>query len=48
MGIQLSPGNPLRDIAEDDLDATYHALIPALVDLGLIYVSLMEAPGTVT
>lgn len=45
VGIRLSPGNPLHDIAEEHLDATYQALIPALADLGLVYVHVMESAG---
>lgn len=45
VGIRVSPGNPLHDIVEDDLELTYKALIAGLADLGLVYVHLMESPG---
>lgn len=44
-GIRLSPGNPLHDIVEDDLEETYGALIAELAPLDLAYLHLMEAPG---
>lgn len=45
VGIRLSPGNTLLDIAEDDPDATYTALVAELAGLDLAYLHLMEAPG---
>ncbi|MFB0620831.1 alkene reductase [Streptomyces sp. AGS-58] len=43
-GIRLSPGNPYNDIAEQDLDATYGALVDKLAPLGLAYLHLLEGP----
>ncbi|PVU83447.1 alkene reductase [Cellulomonas sp. WB94] len=45
VGIRLSPGTPLHDIAEDDLDAQYAALVARLADLGLAYIHVLEVPG---
>lgn len=45
VGIRLSPGNPLHDIVEDDLEAAYAALLAELAPLGLVYIHVMETPG---
>jgi N-ethylmaleimide reductase len=44
VGIQLSPGNPYNDMAEDDLTTTYGALVGGLDALGLAYLALAEGP----
>jgi N-ethylmaleimide reductase len=44
VGFRISPGNPFNDIAEDDLQETYGALVARLASLGLAYLHLMEAP----
>lgn len=44
VGLRISPGNPLNDIAEADLDRTYPALVDALDPLGLAYLHLVEGP----
>lgn len=43
VGIRLSPGNRLHDIAEEDLDATYLALVTRLAELDLAFIDVMEA-----
>jgi N-ethylmaleimide reductase len=46
VGVRISPGNPLNDIAEHDradLEATYTALVAALAPLGLAYLHQLEA-----
>ncbi|MER7793778.1 alkene reductase [Streptomyces sp. NPDC097640] len=45
VGFRISPGNPYNDIAEDDLQETYGALVAQLAPLGLAYLHQMEAPG---
>ncbi|MFI1336650.1 alkene reductase [Streptomyces sp. NPDC020845] len=45
VGFRISPGNPYNDIAEDDLQETYGALVARLAPLGLAYLHQMEAPG---
>ncbi|MFD5390040.1 alkene reductase [Streptomyces sp. NPDC127074] len=45
VGFRISPGNPVNDIAEDDLQETYGALVARLAPLGLAYLHQMEAPG---
>jgi N-ethylmaleimide reductase len=45
VGLRISPGNPLHDIAEDDLDQTYKSLVAAIAGLGVAYLHIMEAPG---
>ena len=42
--LRISPGNPYNDIAEDDVEATYTALVDALDPLGLAYLHLAEGP----
>ncbi|MFI7130968.1 alkene reductase [Nonomuraea sp. NPDC050153] len=44
VGLRLSPGNPYNDIAEDDLEETYGALVTRLAPLGLAYLHLVESP----
>ncbi|TDW19206.1 alkene reductase [Kribbella kalugense] len=44
LGFRISPGIPNNDIAEDDLEATYDALVDRLAPLGLSYLHLMEGP----
>ena len=44
VGLRVSPGNPFNDIAEDDLQETYGALVARLAPLGLAYLHVMEAP----
>jgi N-ethylmaleimide reductase len=39
-GIQISPGNPFNDIAEDDTAQLYGALVTALAPLGLAYLNI--------
>lgn len=43
-GMRLSPGNPLHDLAETDLEETYGALASELARLDLAYIHVMEAP----
>ncbi|WP_028046064.1 alkene reductase [Cellulomonas sp. URHE0023] len=43
-GLRISPGNPFNDISEDDVEATYTALLEALDPLGLAYLHLAEGP----
>ncbi|TDC73247.1 alkene reductase [Streptomyces hainanensis] len=48
VGIRLSPGNPVNDIAEDDPEDTaevYQTLVARLAPLGLAYLHVMEAAG---
>ncbi|MFD7260607.1 alkene reductase [Streptomyces sp. NPDC059874] len=45
VGFRISPGNPYNDIAEDDLDETYGALLERLAPLGLAYLHQLEAEG---
>ncbi|MEO6828105.1 MAG: alkene reductase [Microbacteriaceae bacterium] len=40
-GIRLSPGNPLNDIVEHDVDDLYGALVSALVPLDLAYLHIV-------
>jgi N-ethylmaleimide reductase len=42
VGLRISPGNPLHDIAEDDLELTYKSLVARIGDLGLAYLHIME------
>jgi N-ethylmaleimide reductase len=44
LGFRISPGIPNNDIAEDDLESTYDALVERLAPLGLSYLHLMEGP----
>ena len=44
VGIRVSPGNPLHDIAEDDSYLTYKTLVSELTDLNLAYLHVMESP----
>ncbi|GIE33641.1 alkene reductase [Actinoplanes italicus] len=44
VGIRVSPGNPYNDIAEDDVEETYTALVDRLAPLGLAYLHLVENP----
>jgi N-ethylmaleimide reductase len=39
-GLQISPGNPFNDIAEDDVTELYPALLNALAPLGLAYLNV--------
>lgn len=45
VGIRISPGNPLHDIEEADLEETYKFLIAGLVDLDPAYLHIMETDG---
>lgn len=45
VGFRLSPGNPYNDIAEEELQETYGALVARLAPLGLAYLHQLEAPG---
>jgi N-ethylmaleimide reductase len=42
-GIRVSPGNPLNDIVEHDVDDLYSALVSALAPLGLAYLHIAGA-----
>ncbi|MFD8997797.1 alkene reductase [Streptomyces abikoensis] len=44
VGFRISPGNPFNDIAEENLEETYGALVRALAPLELAYLHLMEGP----
>lgn len=44
VGVQLSPGNPYNDMAEDDIATAYGALVGGLDALGLAYLALAEGP----
>jgi N-ethylmaleimide reductase len=44
VGVQISPGNPYNDIAEDESHALYGALVGALEESGLAYLSVAEGP----
>lgn len=44
VGVRISPGVQNNDIAEDDPEATYDALVERLAPLGLSYLHLMEGP----
>jgi N-ethylmaleimide reductase len=47
VGIRISPDNPFNDIHEEAPQETYAALIPALAELGLAYLHVIEtAPDT--
>jgi N-ethylmaleimide reductase len=41
-GIIISPGNPFNDLAEDDVDELYGALVQALAPLGLAYLNVVH------
>ena len=43
-GLRISPGNPYNGIVEDDVDATYMALVDSLDPLGLAYLHVAEGP----
>jgi N-ethylmaleimide reductase len=45
VGLRISPGSPVNDIAEDDPEDTYLALLAGLAPLGLSYLHVMEAAG---
>jgi N-ethylmaleimide reductase len=45
VGLRISPGNPLHDITEDDLEQTYKTLVAGIAELGLAYLHIGEAPG---
>jgi len=45
VGFRVSPGNPLHDLVEDAIEATYTALLTGLSELGLAYLHIMEVPG---
>ena len=42
VGIRISPGHEFGDMQEDDVEETYEALIPALADIGLAYLHVLE------
>jgi len=44
VGVQLSPGNPYNDMAEDDVATTYGALVSGLDALGPAYLTIAEGP----
>jgi N-ethylmaleimide reductase len=41
-GVIVSPGNPLNDVVEDDVDELYAALVRALAPLGLAYLNVVH------
>ncbi|MBF8185760.1 alkene reductase [Nonomuraea sp. K274] len=41
-GFRISPSNPNNDITEDDTDALYTALVPALAPLNLAYLHVLH------
>lgn len=45
VGLRISPGNQYNDIAEDDPDEVYLALLDRLAGLDLAYLHLMEGPN---
>lgn len=42
VGLRISPGNPENEIAEEDPQGTYRALVDALEPLGLAYLHVIE------
>ena len=46
VGIRISPGNDYNDITETEVEATYEALVRGLEPLGLLYLHVLEGPGT--
>ncbi|MEV0699622.1 alkene reductase [Saccharopolyspora sp. NPDC050389] len=44
IGLRISPGNPFNDIVEEDLEATYGALVDEVNSVGLAYLHLAEGP----
>ncbi|ARF56145.1 alkene reductase [Streptomyces gilvosporeus] len=44
VGFRISPGNPYNDIAEENLDEVYPALVERLAPMDLAYLHLMEGP----
>ncbi|NDU77677.1 hypothetical protein GWI34_34460 [Actinomadura sp. DSM 109109] len=42
VGLRVSPGNPENEIAEEDPQGTYRALVDALDPLGLAYLHVIE------
>ncbi|MCC3775466.1 alkene reductase [Streptomyces sp. UNOB3_S3] len=44
VGFRISPGNPFNDIAEENLEETYGALVGALAPLDLAYLHVLEGP----
>ncbi|GIG69134.1 alkene reductase [Phytomonospora endophytica] len=45
VGLRISPGNTLHDIAEDDVEQTYKALVADIAGLDLAYLHIMESAG---
>jgi len=45
LGLRISPGSPLHDIAEDDVEQAYKALLAGIADLDLAYLHIMESAG---
>lgn len=45
VGLRISPGNQFNDIAEDNPDEVYLALLERLAGLDLAYLHLMEGPN---
>jgi len=44
VGFRISPNNPYNDIAEENVDELYRALVAGLAPLGLAYLHLVESP----
>jgi N-ethylmaleimide reductase len=44
VGLRVSPGNPFNDIAEENLDEVYLALLDRLGGLDLAYLHVLEGP----
>ncbi len=45
VGIRISPGHPFNDITEEEVHATYDALIRALDPIGLMYLHVLDTSG---
>ncbi|MCW2615739.1 MAG: alkene reductase [Frankiales bacterium] len=46
VGIRVSPGHGFNDMVENEIEATYEALVTGLAPLGLLYLHIAEDPGT--
>lgn len=45
VGIRISPGHPFNDITEDEVHATYEALVTGLAALDLAYLHVLDTSG---
>jgi N-ethylmaleimide reductase len=45
VGIRICPGNPFNDLADDDPEETFTALLNAIDDMGLAYLHVIRMPS---